>query len=125
MTLEQLQVASANANSFCGKTLGYPKSNMTFLHGYIEKLEEAGVEVRNQAARATQKGISAYHEQVALLLFDLSCVWIREAPPPTNTHTYTPPFLILHIHCFYFVLPFAAKQHRRSHIQLRYQPCPR
>jgi arsenite methyltransferase len=43
-TEEQLSVARQHADKFCVETLGYPKTNMRFLKGYIEDLVAAGVE---------------------------------------------------------------------------------
>jgi len=47
MTAEQLKVARDHADNFCTKTLGYKKSNLNFIEGYIEKLADAGVEAES------------------------------------------------------------------------------
>ena len=44
MTAEQLAVARAHCDDYCTRTLGYSKSNILFVQGLIEKLEEAGIE---------------------------------------------------------------------------------
>jgi SAM-dependent methyltransferase len=44
MTGEQLAVARSEVDSYCKDTLGYAKPNMSFVEGYIEFLEKAGVE---------------------------------------------------------------------------------
>jgi len=43
MTAEQLEVARKHVDTFT-ESLGYKQPNMTFKHGYIEKLLEAGIE---------------------------------------------------------------------------------
>lgn len=42
MTDEQLDVARAHADAFAAR-VGHPKSNMTFVKGYIERLDDAGI----------------------------------------------------------------------------------
>lgn len=44
MTDEQLEVAGNHVDEYCIDTLGYPKSNLSFKKGYIEFLEDAGIE---------------------------------------------------------------------------------
>mmetsp|Transcript_45874 Transcript_45874/g.111750 ORF Transcript_45874/g.111750 Transcript_45874/m.111750 type:complete len:373 (+) Transcript_45874:82-1200(+) len=44
MTDEQLEVARKHADEYCTKTLGYAKSNMKFIKGYMECLSDAGIE---------------------------------------------------------------------------------
>ena len=39
------QVASSQVNKYCVETLGYPKKNMEFRHGFIEDIAAAGIEV--------------------------------------------------------------------------------
>jgi len=43
MTAEQLSVARAHHEGFCTKTLGYKKSNLKFVEGYIERIADAGI----------------------------------------------------------------------------------
>ncbi|EKX55401.1 hypothetical protein GUITHDRAFT_62819, partial [Guillardia theta CCMP2712] len=43
MTAEQLSVARAHAEQYC-KSLGYDRCNLNFVEGYIERLEEAGIQ---------------------------------------------------------------------------------
>lgn len=43
MTEEQLQVARKHVDEFT-KKMNYPKSNLKFVHGYIEHIKDAGVE---------------------------------------------------------------------------------
>jgi hypothetical protein len=47
MTEEQLAVANAHADKYCTEALGYPKSNLSFIKGYIECLSDAGIQVRD------------------------------------------------------------------------------
>ena len=68
MTPAQLQVANANAKSYCCETLGYSRPNMTFIQGEIEYLDRAGIEdesvdliisncvVRGSASRGWERG---------------------------------------------------------------------
>jgi len=44
MTDEQLEVARKHAEEYTTKTLGFPKTNLHFKKGYIEFLDQAGVE---------------------------------------------------------------------------------
>merc|ERR1711977_483655 len=44
MTEQQLQVAKDHAEEYTKHKLNYSKSNMRFLHGYIEKLTDLGIE---------------------------------------------------------------------------------
>ena len=44
MTDAQLKVARKHVESYCVGTLGYAKSNMTFVKGEIENLRGAGLE---------------------------------------------------------------------------------
>ncbi|CAK0784978.1 hypothetical protein CVIRNUC_008183 [Coccomyxa viridis] len=43
MTEEQLQIARKHAEAYCQQTLGYKASNMRFVKGHIELLDEAGI----------------------------------------------------------------------------------
>jgi len=43
MTEEQLKVAQKHSDEYCKKKLGYKKSNMSFVQGYIEDLKGAGI----------------------------------------------------------------------------------
>ena len=38
-----MQVAREHANAYCQQTLGYKASNMRFIQGHIELLDEAGI----------------------------------------------------------------------------------
>ena len=44
MTDEQLEVANKSADGYCIETLGYKEPNLSFKKGYIEFLEDAGIE---------------------------------------------------------------------------------
>ena len=43
MTDEQLAVARAHADEYCASVLGYAKTNMRFVEGYIENLSGIGI----------------------------------------------------------------------------------
>jgi ubiquinone/menaquinone biosynthesis C-methylase UbiE len=47
MTDEQLEVARKYVDEYCVKQLNYPKPNLRFVKGYIEFLEQAGIEANS------------------------------------------------------------------------------